>query len=80
MMYWCYKLVEKTESQYIYAYSRGNKELDGLICYDINTKKPTLIRACAADVGMNRSSDGAIARFRKVVKRNFPAECSVCCG
>ena len=79
-MRWYYKLLERGENFYIYAYSRESKNFDGRIRYDIDGGTPVMIEPSKADLDSKLSQKSALNHFWKVIKNDFPVECSVCCG
>ncbi len=79
-MRWIFKLIEKSERIYIYAYSRESDLLDGIISYDANNRKTTIAKPCSNDVGDEFLINWAIEHFQRVVNEGFPDERHVDCG
>lgn len=79
-MHWWYKFIEKDETGYKYAYSCGNKELDGIIAYYPATKEAEIVKASATDGGYAKAHDRSLSHFFIVVSEGFPEERHVCCG
>ena len=79
-MRWKYKLLEKSDRLYVYAYSRETDDLDGLISYDFKTDQARLVRPCKGDEGSKMAERSALSHFQTVVNEGFPAYRYVCCG
>ena len=79
-MRWKYKLIEKSDRIYIYAYSRETDDLDGVISYDLETKQAQLIKPCKGDERSNITKEMALEHFWKVINEGFPEYRYVCCG
>ena len=79
-MRWYYKLIERGERYFIYAYSRECKKYDGRIKYDINSKNVDMITPSHEDSKSVWAQQKALEHFNKVIINSFPEDCSVCCG
>lgn len=79
-MRWKYKLIFENERFYQYAYSRESDKLDGIIQYDKDTGKRTILKYCTADGPNKIAAKKAIEHFGSVIESNFPKDCYVCCG
>lgn len=79
-MNWWYKLLRRTEHEYVYAYSRESEALDGIIIYDMTTGEARIERESATDDGNAVSLRASLRHFNKVVREGFPERRHVCCG
>lgn len=79
-MRWIYKLIEKSERIFIYAYARESEELDGRISYDTKTGRITVTKPCTKDKGKSYCLEKAAEHFQRVIEDNFPDERHVDCG
>ncbi len=79
-MRWIYKLIEKTDSHYLYAYAREREDLDGEISYDVLKGISTVIKPCGKDIRKEYCSKKAIEHFQHVIDEGFPEERHVDCG
>lgn len=79
-MRWRYKLIKKTDSQYIYAYSTDTDDLDGIIIYNISKKKASIDTPSIKDSGSSWAMGRALRHFDTVIAERFPEQRSICCG
>lgn len=79
-MRWKYKMVEKSNRLYIYAYSRETDMLDGMISFDREKHEALIIKPSNNDKNSKKAQDKAMEHFEAVINENFPIELYVCCG
>ena len=79
-MHWWYKLIEKREDGYVYAYSCESDILDGIITYHASSNKVEMTKESATDEGSPRRLKRSIDHFYILVRENFPEIRHVCCG
>ena len=79
-MRWRYKLKEKSERIFIYAYSRETSDLDGLITYDVEKQTASIMRPSSLDRNSKKAQTKALQHFATVVEKGFPEEQYICCG
>ena len=82
-MRWIYKLIEKRDDLYIYAYARESETLDGIIYYYVLEEKTEVIKLCTNDINLGFPDflkEKAKQQFYHVIKDGFPAVRHVDCG
>ena len=79
-MWWQFQKIFEDERFVRYAYSRENKNLDGIIQYDREKNEVLLIKPCRADEGSAFGERKAKEMFRFVVREGFPERRQVACG
>lgn len=80
-MIWWYRKISNDAKHYVYAYSHECKDLDGVISYDIASKKASIIKVSKFDNGSEWAISRSLGHFyAQVVDENFPEERYVCCG
>ncbi len=79
-MRWIYRLIEKKDNIYFYAYARESSFLDGIISYDVIEEDINVIKPCSNDAGDDFYIHYSEEHFYHVIKDNFPEERHVDCG
>ena len=79
-MWWQFQKIFEDERFVRYAYSRENKDLDGIIEYDRQEETVTVLQPCKADEGSAFSERKAKEMFRYLVRENFPERRQAACG
>lgn len=82
-MRWIYKLIEKRDNIYIYAYARESENLDGIIYYYVLEDKAEAVKLCKNDIDFGYPDfvkEKAEQHFYHVIKDGFPAVRHVDCG
>lgn len=79
-MRWFYKKIKQVGNKYTYLYSHENKDYDGIIEYDANTKIGRVVKACADDKDSKFAMDWSYMHFYDVIDDNFPEYRAVITG
>ncbi len=78
-MWLLFQLLRETGDEYIYAYSRENRNLDGEIKYNKASKEAVVTRPCKND-RTQFAQKNAKRSFRFVVEEGFPKQRMVAYG
>lgn len=79
-MWWIFeKLIEK-DAVVFYAYSRGNRNLDGKVSINRKTKEVELVTPSADDAGSDYAEYKAIEKASLMIKYGYPQQRQVACG
>lgn len=79
-MHWWYKLIEKRDDVYIYAYSCESDILDGIITYHIANNTAEITKESVTDEGKPRRLKRSVEHFYTLVRENLPEIRHICCG
>ena len=79
-MWWMFeKLFEKGPGVF-YAYSRGNRNLDGKVSINRDTKEIELVSPSSDDAGIQFAEDKAIEKASLMIQYKYPQQRQVACG
>lgn len=79
-MWLLFHLLESGNGVFRYAYSRENRNLDGIILYRKDTEELILERPCSADANSRFSQKNAKEAFGTIVREEFPIERMIAYG
>ena len=79
-MWWMFEKRKETENFVEYAYSRGDRSLDGLLLYDKLTEKVSAIRPCSSDKTPPNSPRYAFEHIYTLKEAGFPDRRQIACG
>jgi hypothetical protein len=79
-MWWLFEKVSQINGTVLYAYSRGNRNLDGRISIEQKTKDITMVQPCAADVDSAYSQRAALEKTWRIIALDYPDHRQIACG
>lgn len=79
-MRWFFKVIAETVDEFVYAYSRENREFDGRIRINKKSGSATIEYPSAEDANSDFAQTVVCAKAYRLKMNNFPDALSVCCG
>lgn len=79
-MWWIFEKISDIGQNVLYAYSRGNRNLDGRISINRVTQEITMIQPSADDAGIKFAEDKAIEKASWMIDYDFPPDRQIACG
>lgn len=78
-MWWLFEKKDESDLHVLYAYSRGNRALDGLVRMNKHTSSVEVVKACKAD-GSKENAEDALEFLYGLQEEGFPQHRQIACG
>lgn len=79
-MWWLFEKIAKNGAVVLYAYSRGNRNLDGRIEINSETGAIEMITPSNGDAGNEYAEQKAVQKATLMAKKGFPQHMQIACG
>ena len=79
-MWWMFEIISVIDDIIIYAYSRGNRDLDRRISINKKTNEITLIQPCSVDEGSDFAEEKEIEKAWYIIDLGYPENKQIACG
>lgn len=79
-MWWLFEKLAENSNEIIYAYSTGNRNLDGRISINPDTKEITIIKPCADDENSKYAKNTAVLKAYRIIELGYPQHEQIACG